>query len=330
MRRMSFVVAALAAPACGPAQAQGPAPQFTERCDGMSRTEADERELDLRDAISARRKYTLRADRAFVRMVERSASARERGANRGFPGALTPSEARYFDVLRPRVEAAADRLAPFERAQRDIFGGISIEDDVRGGPFLLVRLVAPRPERFLPQLRRLAGVRVRVARVPYSEHALDRLQERVGVLFDRPPAGVAVGTTSVDIDASRVVITVATRRTDVQAELERRFGPAVRVDVLAPEPTAVVCSAIDRVTVAGDDRTLTLHWGTSSSIEFERAVVEEGPEVVRVGVLERVPTIGGINADLRPMTAAVQLSAPLGARRLVDAETGRPLAVRRG
>jgi hypothetical protein len=301
-------------------------------CDGREPTAAEIRAERFARVIEERRSYTFRSDPAFVRAIERSATARRRGGRHGFGGALTPSEGRYFDVLRPRVENAAERLRPFERRHRRILGGVSIEDDFRDGPYLTVRLTVSRPARYLPELRRLTGVRVKVVRVKYSEHALERVQDRVGVLSDAPPAGVILVSSSVDIDASRVELQVVTRRpeADVQAEVERRFGPAVRVVVGAAEPFFADCTALDDVQLGADGHELTLRWGASGSTELKRPFLEEGPGVVRVGVFERVPTIGFVTSDLQMKSTVVRLAAPLGQRRLIDAETGRPLEVRRG
>jgi hypothetical protein len=320
MRRSCWLaVVALVVP--GVAEA-GPPTARTAGCDGRPPDAPAER---LAGAIRFREDFTLRSDPAFVARVQASPTARARGDRRGFPP-ITPSEDRYFRE-RDRVQEAASRIDGFLRERRATDGGLSIEDDFPRGAYLLVRLAEPRPERHLPTLRRRAGVRVRVRRVRWSERHLRRVQRRVDALFARPPRDVTVGATYPDLDRNRVVVEVATRRTDVQQELTRRFGPAVHVDVLAADATIEVCTSPDSVGGGDDPHELRLHWSGSGSTPRARAFVEETADTVRVGVLVTVPTVGGLTLDLVLRTETVRLAAPLGDRRLVDAETGRTLRV---
>ena len=119
------------------------------------------------------------------------------------------------------------------RRHRDVDGGISLEDGWPRDPYILVRVTRDRltHQRALRRLVRYPRL-LRTREVPLSERDLDRLQDRIdwrGAARD----GIYVSSSGPDIDASTVELEVITERTDAAQYFRARYGPRIRVQVIA-------------------------------------------------------------------------------------------------
>jgi hypothetical protein len=320
MRRgaLLLVLAVVLVAGLGPARA--PARIGDARCDG--RTPSPAAELVLL-AQSVRRGLGLPASRPHVPAVERSRRARRRGAALDTV-ALTAPEARYVRA-RHAVQRVEGRARAYLRAHaaRE-YGGVSTEGRFPGRPFLAARLTRPRAS-VARGLAALLPERVRVVRVRHMLHALGRVRERVeGDTAVLAKAGIEFTGDGLDVRRNQIVVEVITGRADVRALFGRRYGDAVHVDVIAKHPTRLACVPVDAYTPAADGRTLQVRWSSGSTSAPVRTFVAETPTAVRVGAIERVPNgpTAGVGVG---RTATVALAAPLGARTVLDAETGRRL-----
>jgi hypothetical protein len=150
---------------------------------------------------------------------------------------------------------------------------------------------------------------------------LRRIQDRID--FDAHEAdGFHVSTTGVDIDANKVDIGLITKRTDHGEYFRARYGPHVRTFVFATELTSPECAEIVSYEVATDGVTLTVRYTSGGGATFDRYELVEYDDRVEIGIVEQGPN-GPRRADYREGVATVTLSRPLGARRVIDATTGR-------
>jgi hypothetical protein len=300
--------------------ARAPARPGDGRCDGSRPSPAAEA---IAATQSLRRQLGLPSSRAHVVALRHSARARRRGAAlESFP--VNAREARYMRE-RNRVEDRADRAGTYlRRHAAATSGGLSIEDDWPRRPYLGVRLTRDLA-RHARALDARLDVEVRVIRVRRSLRALRRIQARVDAASDGLRAtGIAVVATAPDIRRNRVDVEVITARRDAPAVLARRFGAVVHVTVVATRPDRLVCVPVGSYTPAADGRSLVVRYASSPSSRFERPFVAETAATVRAGVIERRPT-GPVLDQAVERTAVIPLAAPLGARTVVDAETGAPL-----
>jgi hypothetical protein len=108
-------------------------------------------------------------------------------------------------------------------------------------------------------------------------------------------------------------------RTDHQAYFHARYGPSVTT-FAAPDDERLECAKLDGYRVSSTGRSLVLLWTHSTGEELETVELTEHTDRVEVGIVQRVPYFGGPDDALRGRTR-VQLSAPLGDRRVIDAAT---------
>ena len=119
-------------------------------------------------------------------------------------------------------------------------------------------------------------------------------------------------------------------RPDAKRVIERRYGPGVKATIFTPQPPAEVCAAASSYVPSPDGLRLDRRQGSG---EFTGTVA-------RI-VLSETADHGqrrawccswtsGTRASSRgpPFSAEVQLASPLGARQVLDGETGEPLRLR--
>jgi hypothetical protein len=267
--------------------------------------------------MEERAELGLRSDAAYVRRLIR------RGVWEYDVGDIpvTPAENRY---LRRR-DWLSQMTGPIDRylaRHRGLSGGVSIEDAFPHPAYLLVRVTRHRALH-ARRLARLAP-HVRTVLVGHSVRELRAVEGRVDASPPPSADGVVVDGTGVDIDAGTVDVDVITARTDATAYLRARYGPLVTAHVIAATLTSPRCAHM--VGYRSTDAGLELVYETDGVSTFDHAEVTESDERVEVAVVEQVPNgaIAGVGATGRQ---AVTLSRPLGGRRVVDANTGKPLRV---
>lgn len=267
-----------------------------------------------------RESHGFRHDRAYVRRLMRR-GLYTRGIER-FP--VTRRERRYHELRgRLQLDDAADR---YMRRHRNIDGGISLEDGWPRDPYILVRVTRDRArhQRALRRLVRYPRL-LRTRRVALSERALGRLQDRIDWRAAERD-GFFISTTSPNIDTTTVDLELITERTDAAAYFRERYGPRVRAVVTATELYSPRCTSLwDYV---ADGTRLTIGWEAGGQVEFDHAEVAETDESVTVGVV--VQSFNGVQtADSARADHVIELSRPLGARKVIDATTGKPIRPRR-
>jgi hypothetical protein len=268
-----------------------------------------------------RGRYGFRIDRGYIRSLIRRDLVFTVDVER-FP--MTRRERRYV-LLRDRLHLSP-AAARYLRRHRDVDGGTSIEDGWPRDPYLLVRFTRDRAkhQRALRRLVRYPRL-LRTRRVALSERALVRLQDRIDWRAAER-AGLFITATGPDIDTTTVEVEVITERTDAAAYFRERYGPRVRAIVTATELYSTRCANLWDY-VAGGTR-LTIGWEAGGDVRFDHAEVAETDESVTVGVV--VQSFNGPQtADSRREDAVVELSRPLGDRKVVDATTGKPIRPRR-
>jgi hypothetical protein len=198
---------------------------------------------------------------------------------------------------------------------------VSIEDDWPNGPYLLVRVTRDR-ERHQAALRRIYPYRLRTATVRYSGQELGAVQDRVWADDDALEAeGFDVRGLGVDIDRNRVMVQMVSARTDHEAYFQSRYGPAVTTFAV-PDETRIACARLHGARVSSTGRSLLLRWIYSIGEWLETVELTEPADRVKIGIVQRVPLFGGPD-DAHEGRVRVQLSRPLGDRRVIDAATGR-------
>jgi hypothetical protein len=271
----------------------------------------------VEQAMAYRRQFGLPSGRAHVRRVQRSGAQRD---EQGF--AFTRREWRYWDK-RALIQDTASRVDGYVDRRPGLEGGMSIEDDWPKGPYLLVR-VTRDPERHQAALRRIYPYRLRTTAVQYPGVDLLALQDRIADDQDALEAeGFDIRSLGVDIEANRVAVQMVSARADHQAYFHARYGPAV-VTFATPEDARNACQRLDSVRVSSTGRSLLLRWTYSSGEALETVELTEHADRVEVGIVQRTPFFGGPD-DAHSGRTRVQLSQPLGDRRVIDAATGREL-----
>jgi hypothetical protein len=266
-------------------------------------------------AMEFRRKFGLPSGRRYVRRVQRSGARRD---DQGY--AFTRREWRYWRQ-RSRIELSDKRPVDRYLARRPgLSAGASIEDDWPEGPYLLVRLTRDRAVHG-SALKRLYPHRLRTVLARYPSAELRAVRDRISADRDALEAeGFDIQGLSIDTDASRVDVSMISARADHQAYFQARYGPTVRTFAAASDER-IACAKLDGVRVSSTGRSLLLLWTHSSGEELATVELTEHRDRVEVGIVEREPLLGGPDDALRGRTR-VQLSRPLGDRRVIDAATG--------
>lgn len=270
----------------------------------------------VEEAMEFRRMFGLPSARAYVRRVQRSGARRD---DQGF--AFTRREWRYWRA-RDRISFSSKRRVERYLDRRPgLSAGLSIEDDWPEGAYLQVRLTRDRA-RHTPALKRRYRYRLRTVLVSYSESELEAVQDRISADDDALAAeGFDVRGSGVDPKSNRVLVQMVSARSDHQQVFAERYGPAVET-FATPSDTRLDCARLDSYRASGNS--LVLRWTYSSGEALETVELTEHPDRVEVGIVQRVPFFGGPD-DAHDGRTRVQLSAPLGGRRVVDAATGLEL-----
>jgi hypothetical protein len=272
--------------------------------------------------IGWRKELGFRADRAYVRWL----------GHHGvfvydFP--VTKPEARYLH-RRERL-ALGPKVTRYLRRHPGLSAGVSIEDDWPRDAYLLLRLTQD-PERFRAALeaRALFPNRLRLKQVAHSTRDLRRVQDRVSDDFKALDAeGLHVSTVSVDMDRNDVEVELITARPDAAAVFRRRYGPDVRVVVIARRVASPKCGTLYGYALGPDPSSLSISYETGGGQQFDHAVVQESPDAVRVAIIVQSPN-GVHTLESEVAQQIVTLAAPLGDRPVIDLRTGQPLQVSTG
>src|SRR4051812_35725707 len=205
----------------------------------------------------------------------------------------TPAERRYLR-LRDKLTlgTAAER---YLRKHADVVGGSDIKDNWPRRPYLLVGFTRD-VKQHLAALRRLARFPrdVRARRVPLSEQGRERLISRVqGDWLTLQQAGFSLAFD--DEAAQRLEFKVVTRRSDARAYFRSRYGPQVRVRVIARSHTRLECAVAHRYKISRDGRTLSVWWNDYYSSRPLRIELSESAQRVVVGLVQRRLTDRGID-----------------------------------
>jgi hypothetical protein len=286
-------------------------------CQGQIDTDPPPRPSALEIAISYRRAFGFRADRAYVRRVQRTGRT-----DPWLEIPLTRRESRYIR-MRFRIQNNDDReIRRYLAGHPELSGGVSIEDDWPREPYLLVRVTRDQAahEAALKRIYRYPD-NLRTALVEHSYDELRRVQDTID--FDAHRAdGFWIATTSPNIERNRVLVRLMTARTDHAEYFAGRYGPLVATEVIATEPTRLRCSKTLGYRLSRSGRSLRLWYESGGGARLEQVELRERARRVHVGVVERVSN-GPITADLRIETRTIRLRRPLGDRRVVDAGTGQ-------
>jgi hypothetical protein len=266
-------------------------------------------------AMEFRRMFGLPSGRRHVRRVQRSGARRD---DQGY--AFTRREWRYWD-LRTRIELSDKRRVERYLDRRPgLSGGISIEDEWPEGPYLQVLLTRDQAVHE-PELKRRYRYRLKTALVQVPSAELRALQDRISADWDALEAeGFDIQAVGIDTEANRVDVSMISARADHQAYFHARYGAAVRTFAV-PSDERLACARLDGVRVSSTGRSLVLLWTHSSGEELATVELTEHPDRVEVGIVEREPFFGGPDDAISGRTR-VQLSRPLGDRRVIDAATG--------
>ena len=298
-----------------------PASAIEPICHGelAPKTAAEEEQALIEGYMAQRAEFGFRSDEAYVRELIR------RGVWEYDVGYIpvTPEENEYLR-LRDKLDLGRKAQRYLNR-RKDLFAGLSIEDDWPREPYLLVRLTRDRASHEY-NLKRLARYpdNLRTVQVLFSMRELRRVQNRISDDWEAlKAAGFDMTTVGVDIDTNTVEVELITKRTDGAAYFKSRYGP-VTVVVIASEPDALECEQANYYSVSRDGTGLTVFWQRSGSAKSERIDVVEHDDRVEVGVVDRVPN-GPITADAELDHRRVRLSRPLGDRAVIDLADGRRL-----
>jgi hypothetical protein len=123
-------------------------------------------------------------------------------------------------------------------------------------------------------------------------------------------------------EVNRVEVEVVAEDADTAlATLRKRYGNAVAIEWLGGEEFVVEKVPWMLWTLDESGRRLTVHYRTFRAYTLERTEHEEAEREVKVTVFARAPhSVKTIGASFE---ATVELSVPLGGRRVVDGATGR-------
>lgn len=270
--------------------------------------------------IDQRKSMGFRHDAAYVRELAKEGLFEYDVGD--FP--VTRRENEYLK-LRDRLTLGA-KGNRYLREHRDVDGGVSVEDDWPREPYLLVRFTRD-VRRHLAALKRVAATpdNLRAKRVRYSERSLARLQDRVSDDWKRlDRAGYHMQGVSSDTDSGKVEVELVTKHSNAQAYFSKRYGPRVKVIVTGADETTLECAKAVQYEIAPDGLSLKVVYESGGGAKFERADVAETADGISIGIVERVST-GFRTADLVITSTTVPLVAPLAARPVIDAATGKRL-----
>ncbi len=300
------------------AGADSPAVRSDSACDGypLRWTRAKALEYVARD----RAELGFRSDEEYLtgraRRVER-----DRRVTWIVP--YTRAERAYLAARERLWRAVQIADAYLRRHARDVSGGVWIEEAWPSPAFVRVRLTRDVE-------RHVAAIRARLNHPEYvhglqverSERELEAIVSRVNHDWkDLKAEGLHVLSADADRDDNVVVVSLWTRRADAAQALLKRYGPAVRVEVVADTPTYEACTDVMGYRLARGGRVLRIDWGHSGMVRLARVEVRETARRVTVGVVVRVPH-GPITADLRVHTERIRLRRPLKRRVIIDAGDG--------
>ena len=266
--------------------------------------------------------HGFRHDRAYVRRLMRR-GLYTRGIEH-FP--VTRRERRYHE-LRNRLDLGR-RAYRYLSRRPAIDGGTSIEDAWPRDPYILVRVTRDRAKH-ARAMRRLAlqPRHVRTKLVELSERALDRMRDRVDT---RAAArdGIHVIGSFYDTDRAVVELELITERTDAAEYFRARYGPRIRVQVIARTLYSPECENLWDAVAGPGPADLTIGWEAGGGAEFDHVEVAEYDDRVVIGVVAQAPN-GFRTADSRRAEHTLTLSRPLGDRKVIDATTGKAVGRRR-
>ena len=295
------------------------------RFDDLDAAEEADRDIDAEtrdDIVRFRSEFGLSVDDATVAwfLAEFKAERHDGGMW------LTAAEAEEYDRLEALRHEAHEAVAPYVDEHRADFAGWGIGDgrgechvgfarNVESHREALMRLV-PRPDA------------LHVHACEFTEAELGAISERIADEADELAAeGVTWMGTSVGGETNRVRVDVAAAdAATAEAILARRYGPAVTCNWMGTEDTTVHEEPWQLWTTDESERLLTVHFTTFRDYKLDRAECREDAAGVTVTVFVRRPhTVKAIGGSFE---ATVELSAPLGDRRVVDGATGRKRARR--
>ena len=269
--------------------------------------------------MAQRKTFGFRSDKAYVKKLIR------RGVWEYDVGYIpvTPRENRYLR-LRDRLELGP-AVRRYMRRHPGLSGGVSVEDNWPREPYLLLRVTAAaeRTERILRRRARFPD-NLRTKRVRFSLGELQRVQDQI----DWEAAardGVYVSSTWPDIDRNAVGVEVITARPDATAYLRVRYGPAITVKVMATTLTSPACARLLAYRPGADGASITVSY-ESAAASFDHAELVEHPDRVEVAIVVQAEN-GALVGSSRPAAHQLALTAPLGSRPVIDANTGKRLRI---
>lgn len=142
-----------------------------------------------------------------------------------------------------------------------------------------------------------------------DQHALERL-------------GIYVRVTDVEPDGDVVQVDVITRRRDVKQVMADRYGPRLRVKVIANRVSQLTRTRWDSWAPRPGGRALRIWWETNSVYKLDHVRVREGRRRIVVTVIERAPN-GPVTAAAKFVNHLVHLRRPVRGRTVIDGATGR-------
>lgn len=153
---------------------------------------------------------------------------------------------------------------------------------------------------------------------------LDALHERIWEDEEElAAAGVKMKGSSVDAECGRVEVeVVAADAETAQSILTQRYGDAVVCEWLGPSEAALEAEPWQAWTLDRTKKKLIVHCLTFKAYEVERAEHMEDEDSVTVLLYMRKP-VSSVKLQAGEHAATVELSAPLGDRRVFDGATGR-------
>jgi hypothetical protein len=137
--------------------------------------------------------------------------------------------------------------------------------------------------------------------------------------------GIYLRMTNVARDA--VEADVITRRGDVREVMSDRYGPKVRVKVIANRVSQLGRTPWDSWAPRRNGREIRIWWVTNSVYDLDHVRVREGRRRVVITVIERKPN-GWVTEAAKEVDYLVHLRRPVWRMAVIDGATGRkrPLA----
>jgi hypothetical protein len=293
-------------------------------CDGRGATQAEVFENAVRELQDGRERMGMPSSRAHIVALLHSTAAAER-SNRldsGLDGPVTVQEYRY---LKQRAAIDPDELTRpyFKGKLRAIFNGAGVADDWPHPPKLAVAVTrdVAKVRRDLTE-RAKGTVRIEVDRVKYSLRELIRKRDAID---SKALAAEGIAVESIGIGEDEVDVAAHSARPDAKSVIERRYGPGVVATISPARTDAEVCVPASTYMVSPEGLRVTVAGNSDGSSTVTRVVVSETPTSVSIGAVVLFPADGGSQLE-EPFTAGATLTAPLGTRAVIDAETGKTLS----